>query len=136
MHNHARFLRERRPCSVPEVGMTDVYYGDLEIIEGELLEKVRKACEDNIVAVPMKAGDVLLGGPDEDKLDLMMIVKVKWRELTHRSLGVLFFHLLVYHWLHFGANRGLHTYLEPTSTVYFICFANIPSLSVEVTLLP
>ena len=60
MHNHARFLRERRPCSVPEVGMTDVYYGDLEIIEGELLEAVREACEKNIVKVPMQAGDVLL----------------------------------------------------------------------------
>ena len=60
MHNHARFLRERRPCSVPEVGMTDVYYGDLEIIEGELLEAVREACESNIVKVPMQAGDVLL----------------------------------------------------------------------------
>merc|ERR1719198_1784780 len=60
MHNHARFLRERRPCSVPEVGMTDVYFGDLEIIPGELLEQVREACEKNIVSVPMQAGDVLL----------------------------------------------------------------------------
>jgi len=40
--------------------MTDVYYGDLELIEGELLEKVRDACEKNIVTVPMQAGDVLL----------------------------------------------------------------------------
>lgn len=60
MHNHARFLRERRPCSVPEVGMTDVFYGDLEVIEGELLAKVNEACEKNIVRVPMQAGDVLL----------------------------------------------------------------------------
>merc|ERR1712134_206994 len=29
MHNHARFLRERRRCAVPEVGMTDVFFGDL-----------------------------------------------------------------------------------------------------------
>ena len=49
-----------RPCSVPEVGMTDVYYGDLEIIEGELLQKVNEACEKNIVRVPMQKGDVLL----------------------------------------------------------------------------
>jgi len=60
MHNHARFLRERRPCSVPEVGMTDVYYGDLEIIEGDLLNKVQEACDKNIVKVPMQPGDVLL----------------------------------------------------------------------------
>jgi len=60
LHNHARFLRERRPCSVPEVGMTDVYYGDLEIIEGELLARVNEACDKNIVKVPMQSGDVLL----------------------------------------------------------------------------
>ena len=60
MHNHARFLRERRYCSVPEVGMTDVFYGDLDIIEGEVLSKVNEACEKNIVKVPMQKGDVLL----------------------------------------------------------------------------
>ena len=60
MHNHARFLRERRPCTVPEVGMTDVYYGDLSILEGELLEHVNEVCEKSIVRVPMEQGDVLL----------------------------------------------------------------------------
>ena len=40
--------------------MTDVFYGDLDIIEGELLQKVNEACEKNIVRVPMQAGDVLL----------------------------------------------------------------------------
>ena len=60
MHNHARFLRERRPCSVPEVGMTDVFFGDLELIPGEVLNAVNEACEKNIVRVPMQAGDVLL----------------------------------------------------------------------------
>ena len=29
IHNHARYLRDRRPCTVPEVGMTEVFYGDL-----------------------------------------------------------------------------------------------------------
>jgi len=60
MHNHARFLRERRCCSVPEVGMTDVFFGDLDLIPGELLQKVNEACEKNIVRVPMESGDVLL----------------------------------------------------------------------------
>ena len=60
MHNHARFLRERRPCSVPEVGMTDVFFGDLSLIPGDLLQKVNEACEKNIVRVPMQPGDVLL----------------------------------------------------------------------------
>ena len=60
MHNHARFLRERRPCSVPEVGMTDVFFGNLDIIPGELLAKVNEACEKNIIKVPMQPGDVLL----------------------------------------------------------------------------
>jgi len=60
MHNHARFLRERRRCNVPEVGMTDVYFGDLAQIPGEILLKVNEACEKNIVRVPMQSGDVLL----------------------------------------------------------------------------
>ena len=60
LHNHARFLRERRPCSVPEVGMTDVFFGDLSLIPGDLLQKVNEACEKNIVRVPMQPGDVLL----------------------------------------------------------------------------
>merc|ERR1712216_1110223 len=32
IHNHARYLRDRRPCTVPEVGMTEVFYGDLSPI--------------------------------------------------------------------------------------------------------
>merc|ERR1719198_1270698 len=60
LHNHARFLRERRPCGVPEVGMTDVYYGDLSVIPGEHLQKMNEACEKHIVTVPMEPGDVLL----------------------------------------------------------------------------
>merc|ERR1711907_667342 len=60
MHNHARFLRERRMCAVPEVGMTDVFFGDLSILPGELIQKVNEACEKNIVRVPMGPGDVLL----------------------------------------------------------------------------
>ena len=60
MHNHARFLRDRRFCGVPEVGMTDVFFGDLGTIPGELCNAVNEACEKNIVKVPMKAGDVLL----------------------------------------------------------------------------
>merc|ERR1712228_671047 len=57
MHNHARFLRDRRPCSVPEVGMTDVYFGDLSVIPGEMILKINEACERNIVRVPMQPGD-------------------------------------------------------------------------------
>ena len=60
MHNHARFLRDRRFCGVPEVGMTDVFFGDLGTIPGELCNAVNEACEKNIVKVPMTAGDVLL----------------------------------------------------------------------------
>jgi len=60
MHNHARFLRERRPCSVPEVGMTDVYWGNLDIIDGEILNHVNEVCEKHIVRVPMQPGDILL----------------------------------------------------------------------------
>jgi len=60
MHNQARFLRDRRPCAVPEVGMTDIYYGDLSLIPGEVLSHVNEVCEKNIVRVPMAPGEVLL----------------------------------------------------------------------------
>merc|ERR1719183_3363046 len=60
MHNQARFLRDRRPCAVPEVGMTDIYFGDLSLIPGEMLSHVNEVCEKTIVRVPMQAGDVLL----------------------------------------------------------------------------
>jgi hypothetical protein len=60
MHNQARFLRDRRPCAVPEVGMTDIYFGDLSLIPGEVLAHVNEVCEKTIVKVPMQPGDVLL----------------------------------------------------------------------------
>ena len=40
--------------------MTDVFFGDLELIPGEVLNAANEACEKNIVRVPMQAGDVLL----------------------------------------------------------------------------
>jgi hypothetical protein len=60
-HNHIRYLRDRRPCGVPEVGMTDVYLGqDMEKISVEDCEEVKRAAEKNIVALPMEPGDILL----------------------------------------------------------------------------
>eukprot|EP00667_Euglena_gracilis_P005271 EG_transcript_5309 len=60
-HNHLRYLRDRRPCMVPEVGMTEVYLGrQLGRVSPEDCEEIRRACEKNIVAVPMEPGDVLL----------------------------------------------------------------------------
>ena len=40
--------------------MTDVYFGDLSIIPGEMLNEINRVCEKNIVRVPMQPGDVLL----------------------------------------------------------------------------
>ena len=40
--NHARYLRDRRPCTVPEVGMTDVYFGDLSKIPGDMLDHINE----------------------------------------------------------------------------------------------
>lgn len=60
LHNHSRYLRDRRPCSVPEVGMTDVYHGDLSQISSEDVEHINEVCERNIVPVSMKQGDVVL----------------------------------------------------------------------------
>lgn len=60
MHNHSRYLRDRRPCTVPEVGMTDVYHGDLGRISPDDVRHVNEVCEKNIVPIMMKQGDVVL----------------------------------------------------------------------------
>lgn len=60
IHNHARYLRDNRPCTVPEVGMTDVYYGDLSAIPKEDLEHIDEVSRKHIVSLPMKPGDVVL----------------------------------------------------------------------------
>jgi len=60
MHNHSRYLRDRRPCTVPEVGMTDVYRGDLSQIEPEDVEHVNEVCERNMISIMMQKGDVVL----------------------------------------------------------------------------
>jgi len=60
MHNHSRYLRDRRPCTVPEVGMTDVYKGDLSKIAPEDVEHVNEVCERSMVSVMMQKGDVVL----------------------------------------------------------------------------
>lgn len=60
-HNHARKLRDRRPCGVPEVGMTDVFYADtLEPLSLEDCLEIKRASEKHITALPMEPGDVLL----------------------------------------------------------------------------
>jgi hypothetical protein len=60
IHNHARYLRDRRPCSVPEVGMTDVYHGDLSPIAAADLDHINEVSQRNIARIPMQPGDVLL----------------------------------------------------------------------------
>jgi len=60
IHNHARYLRDRRPCTVPEVGMTDVYYGDLSKIPGDTLEHINDVSNKHIQNLEMQSGDVLL----------------------------------------------------------------------------
>ncbi|KAJ1468237.1 hypothetical protein T484DRAFT_1661645 [Baffinella frigidus] len=60
IHNHARYLRDRRPCSVPEVGMTDVYFGDLSKIPGEMLDHINEVSNTHIQNLAMAPGDVLL----------------------------------------------------------------------------
>jgi hypothetical protein len=60
-HNHLRYLRDRRPCGVPEVGMTDVYLGeDMKKISPQDADEIKRVAEKNIVALPMEPGDVLL----------------------------------------------------------------------------
>ena len=56
----ARYLRDRRPCTVPEVGMTEVYHGDLSPISDADLDHINAVSEANIQKIPMQPGDVLL----------------------------------------------------------------------------
>ena len=44
-HNHLRYLRDRRPCGVPEIGMTDVFFGDLEPLSPAECDEVKRASE-------------------------------------------------------------------------------------------
>jgi len=60
VHNHARYLRDRRPCSVPEVGMTDVYFGDLSHLPADYLDHINEVSNKHIETMAMKEGDVLL----------------------------------------------------------------------------
>mmetsp|Transcript_21206 Transcript_21206/g.44526 ORF Transcript_21206/g.44526 Transcript_21206/m.44526 type:complete len:455 (+) Transcript_21206:112-1476(+) len=60
-HNHARKLRDRRPCGVPEVGMTEVFYADsMEPLSLEDCLEIKRASEKHITALSMEPGDVLL----------------------------------------------------------------------------
>merc|ERR1712238_384020 len=60
-HNHARKLRDRRPCGVPEVGMTEVFYADtMDPLSLEDCAEIKRASESQITALAMEPGDVLL----------------------------------------------------------------------------
>lgn len=60
-HNHARKLRDRRPCGVPEVGMTEVFFADtMEPLDLETCNEIKRASEKHITALAMEPGDVLL----------------------------------------------------------------------------
>ncbi|KAL3816058.1 hypothetical protein ACHAXA_010363 [Cyclostephanos tholiformis] len=60
-HNHARKLRDRRPCGVPEVGMTEVFYADtMDPLDLEDCLEIKRASEKHITALSMEPGDVLL----------------------------------------------------------------------------
>lgn len=60
-HNHCRKLRDRRPCGVPEVGMTEVFYADtMDTMSLEDCETIKKISEKHITALSMEPGDVLL----------------------------------------------------------------------------
>ncbi len=42
-HNHSRKLRDRRPCGVPEVGMTEVFYADtMEPLDLEDCQEIKR----------------------------------------------------------------------------------------------
>jgi hypothetical protein len=50
-HNHARKLRDRRPCGVPEVGMTEVFYADtMEPLSLDDCMEIKRYVHNNISA--------------------------------------------------------------------------------------
>uniref|UniRef100_A0A7S2W2J7 TauD/TfdA-like domain-containing protein n=1 Tax=Eucampia antarctica TaxID=49252 RepID=A0A7S2W2J7_9STRA len=60
-HNHARKLRDRRPCGVPEVGMTEVFFADtMDPLPLEVCQEIKRASEKHITSLAMEPGDVLL----------------------------------------------------------------------------
>lgn len=60
IHLMSRYLRDLRQTPAPEILNKDVYFGDLTPISLADLEHINKACEQNIVKVPMMKGDVVL----------------------------------------------------------------------------
>ena len=55
-----RYLRDGRPCTVPGVGMTEVFYGDLSSDTSMDLDHINEVSQKNIRDIPMQPGGVLL----------------------------------------------------------------------------
>jgi len=66
VHSHSRFLRDERDGDVGETSgaskfnVTDMFYGDGSEISKEDLEHIDAVTRQNLVYVPMEAGDVVL----------------------------------------------------------------------------
>eukprot|EP00238_Polyblepharides_amylifera_P010177 CAMPEP_0196592330 /NCGR_PEP_ID=MMETSP1081-20130531/72445_1 /TAXON_ID=36882 /ORGANISM="Pyramimonas amylifera, Strain CCMP720" /LENGTH=424 /DNA_ID=CAMNT_0041915979 /DNA_START=116 /DNA_END=1390 /DNA_ORIENTATION=- len=60
IHNHSRYLRNNRPCDVPEVAMTETYYGDKSPIPLEDVKHINQVTEECMVRLKMQPGDVVL----------------------------------------------------------------------------
>jgi len=54
VHNHSRYLRNRRPCDVPEVAMTETYYGDMSEIPVADIEHINEVTERCIQRIKME----------------------------------------------------------------------------------
>jgi len=66
VHSHSRYLRDKRDGDLPEssgaskLNRTDMFFGDLSSISEEDLDHINQVIMDNLVYVPMSAGEVVL----------------------------------------------------------------------------
>lgn len=60
IHNHARYLSDRRPNSLVEIARADVYYGDLSTIAAQDVQHIDDITRKNLHKVAMQPGDIVL----------------------------------------------------------------------------
>ncbi|GAB5368225.1 hypothetical protein AAMO2058_001300800 [Amorphochlora amoebiformis] len=60
IHNHARYLTDRRPNSLVEIARADVYFGDLTTIPGKDVQHIDDITRKNLHKCKMEPGDIVL----------------------------------------------------------------------------
>mmetsp|Transcript_10156 Transcript_10156/g.24985 ORF Transcript_10156/g.24985 Transcript_10156/m.24985 type:complete len:455 (-) Transcript_10156:371-1735(-) len=60
IHNHARYLSDRRPNSLVEIARADVYFGDNSVIPPADVQHIDDITRKNLQKVAMQPGDIVL----------------------------------------------------------------------------